>query len=64
MQLPECPVGPGAHKEGHYKNPEYYCYNKYSFSEALAEMRRYHGSQPSAIPKKKHALLPPGIKCD
>ncbi|CAG9861109.1 unnamed protein product [Phyllotreta striolata] len=44
LEVPCDPVGPGASKEGKYKNPEYYCYHKYSFVEALVELQKYRAS--------------------
>lgn len=40
-------VGPGAKKDGAYKNPEYYCYNDMSYFEAEVEMAKYRIPQPS-----------------
>lgn len=40
-------VGPGASKDGIYKNPEYYCYNNVSYFEAEVEMNKYRLPQPS-----------------
>ena len=42
------PVGPGADKKAAYKNPEYFCYNSYSFYEAEIEMAKFRLEQPSA----------------
>jgi NADH dehydrogenase [ubiquinone] flavoprotein 3, mitochondrial len=40
-------VGPGAKKDGAYKNPEYFCYNENSYFEAEVEMAKYRIPQPS-----------------
>jgi hypothetical protein len=40
-------VGPGASKDGKYKNPEYFCYNPMSYFEAEIEMLKYRLPQPS-----------------
>lgn len=32
-------VGPGASKQGIYKNPEYFCYHRMSFYEAMNNLR-------------------------
>jgi hypothetical protein len=40
-------VGPGAKKDGVYKNPEYFCYNENSYFEAEVEMAKYRIPQPS-----------------
>jgi len=45
-------VGPGASKDGQYKNPEYFCYNRMSYFEAEIEMSKYRLPQPSNKPKK------------
>jgi hypothetical protein len=45
-------VGPGASKDGQYKNPEYFCYNRMSYFEAESEMSKYRLPQPSNKPKK------------
>ncbi|ALC49427.1 CG11752 [Drosophila busckii] len=45
------PVGPGASANGQYKVPEYYCFNRFSFSEAEVEMAKYRCPQPSALKK-------------
>lgn len=41
------PVGPGAAKNGNYKNPEYFCYDRTSYYEAEIEMLQYRCPQPS-----------------
>jgi len=41
------PVGPGASKEGEYKNPEYYQYNPMSFYDIEKDMASYRLKQPS-----------------
>nr|CAD7197269.1 unnamed protein product [Timema douglasi] len=41
-------VGPGAAKQGQYKNPEYFCYNPISYFEAEIEMAKYRIPQPSS----------------
>lgn len=46
-------VGPGASKDGKYKNPEYFCYDRMSYFEAEVEMSKYRLPQPSNKPKKK-----------
>lgn len=40
-------VGPGAAKNGEYKNPEYYSYNVTSYFEAEVEMSKFRIPQPS-----------------
>jgi len=45
---PDEPVGPGAHKAGDYKNPEYYCYNPTSYFDLEVEMVRERCPQPVA----------------
>lgn len=40
-------VGPGASKEGEYKNPEYYQYNPMSFYDIEKEMSPFRLTQPS-----------------
>jgi len=40
-------VGPGASKEGEYKNPEYYQYNPMSFYDIEKDMASYRLKQPS-----------------
>lgn len=45
------PLGPGASKSKEYKVPEYFCYDRYSFSSAEVEMAKYRCSQPSALKK-------------
>ncbi|XP_065345494.1 uncharacterized protein NdufV3 [Cloeon dipterum] len=47
LKVPNEPVGPGAKKDGAYKNPEYYCYNDTSYFEAEIEMAKYRIPQPS-----------------
>ncbi|KAH8271143.1 hypothetical protein KR018_005558 [Drosophila ironensis] len=43
------PVGPGASASGHYKVPEYYSFNRFSYAEAEVEMAKYRCPQPSAL---------------
>lgn len=45
-------VGPGASKDGQYKNPEYFCYHSMSYFEAEIEMSKHRLPQPSNKPKK------------
>ncbi|PNF40067.1 hypothetical protein B7P43_G11523 [Cryptotermes secundus] len=52
-KVPPGDVGPGASKDGKYKNPEYFCYNQMSYFEAEVEMLKYRLPQPSNKPKKK-----------
>lgn len=52
-KVPSGDVGPGASKDGKYKNPEYFCYNRMSYFEAEVEMLKYRLPQPSNKPKKK-----------
>lgn len=40
-------VGPGASKEGKYKNPEYFCYSDMSYFNADKEMLKFRLPQPS-----------------
>ncbi|CAH0387465.1 unnamed protein product [Bemisia tabaci] len=48
LSVPATEVGPGASKQGDYKNPEYFCYNDASFFEAEVEMSKFRCPQPSA----------------
>ncbi|XP_021964636.1 uncharacterized protein LOC110859913 [Folsomia candida] len=41
-------LGPGASKEGQYKNPEYFQYHKMSFAEMEIVMAKMRVPQPSA----------------
>ncbi|XP_053696214.1 uncharacterized protein LOC128743627 [Sabethes cyaneus] len=43
------PIGPGASRDGEYKVPEYFCYDKGSFFEAEVEMEKYRLPQPSSV---------------
>jgi len=43
------PVGPGASKEGEYKNPEYYQYNPMSFYDIEKDMEAFRLTQPSSL---------------
>lgn len=45
------PLGPGAATDGHYKVPEYYCYNRTSYYEAEVELAPFRCPQPSAVKK-------------
>ncbi|XP_019868977.1 uncharacterized protein LOC109597671 [Aethina tumida] len=47
VKIPTEPVGPGAHKDGEYKNPEYFSYNNMSFFDALTELSKFRQPQPS-----------------
>ncbi|XP_071454761.1 NADH dehydrogenase [ubiquinone] flavoprotein 3, mitochondrial-like [Hetaerina americana] len=47
MSIPNSEVGPGASKSSSYKNPEYYCYNPFSYAEAEVEMFKFRLPQPS-----------------
>ncbi|XP_062554732.1 uncharacterized protein LOC134219859 [Armigeres subalbatus] len=42
------PIGPGASRDGEYKVPEYYCYDKNSYFEAEIEMNKFRLPQPSS----------------
>ncbi|KAL1377085.1 hypothetical protein pipiens_016499 [Culex pipiens pipiens] len=42
------PIGPGASRDGEYKVPEYYCYDKNSYFEAEIEMNKFRLPQPIA----------------
>ncbi|XP_029734697.1 uncharacterized protein LOC115269975 [Aedes albopictus] len=42
------PIGPGASRDGDYKVPEYYCYDKNSYFEAEIEMLKFRLPQPSS----------------
>ncbi|XP_058822962.1 uncharacterized protein LOC131684268 [Topomyia yanbarensis] len=42
------PIGPGASRDGEYKVPEYFCYDKGSYFEAEVEMEKFRLPQPSA----------------
>ncbi|XP_055643197.1 uncharacterized protein LOC129779635 [Toxorhynchites rutilus septentrionalis] len=42
------PVGPGASRDGEYKVPEYFCYDKGSYFEAEVEMEKFRLPQPSS----------------
>ncbi|XP_055545910.1 uncharacterized protein LOC129730539 [Wyeomyia smithii] len=42
------PIGPGASRDGEYKVPEYFCYDKASYFEAEVEMEKFRLPQPSA----------------
>uniref|UniRef100_A0A1Q3FN19 Putative mitochondrial nadh-ubiquinone oxidoreductase 9 kDa subunit-like protein n=1 Tax=Culex tarsalis TaxID=7177 RepID=A0A1Q3FN19_CULTA len=42
------PIGPGASRDGEYKVPEYYCYDRNSYFEAEIEMSKFRLPQPSA----------------
>ncbi|XP_047117557.1 uncharacterized protein LOC124798278 [Schistocerca piceifrons] len=50
-QVPSGGVGPGASKDGEYKNPEYYSYHNTSYFEAEIEMLKYRIPQPSSLSK-------------
>lgn len=50
-QVPSGGVGPGAAKDGEYKNPEYYSYHNTSYFEAEIEMLKYRLPQPSSLSK-------------
>ena len=41
-------VGPGASKDGAYKNPEYYTYNPMSFYDIEKDMKPFRIPQPSS----------------
>lgn len=45
------PVGPGAAANSHYKVPEYFSFNRFSYHEAEVEMAKYRCPQPSALKK-------------
>jgi len=45
-------LGPGASKEGKYKNPEYFQYHSMSYAEMDVVMSRFRLAQPSSSPKK------------
>lgn len=45
------PLGPGASKSKEYKVPEYFCYDRYSYTSAEVEMAKYRCPQPSAVKK-------------
>ncbi|XP_057669612.1 mucin-2-like [Diorhabda carinulata] len=47
VKVPDHPVGPKAAKNSTYKNPEYFCYQKYSFNDALVELSKFRLPQPS-----------------
>uniref|UniRef100_A0A0A9Z8K3 NADH dehydrogenase [ubiquinone] flavoprotein 3, mitochondrial n=1 Tax=Lygus hesperus TaxID=30085 RepID=A0A0A9Z8K3_LYGHE len=50
---PNCnDVGPGAMKEGSYQNPEYFCYNEYSYYELHILLRTFRIPQPSSLSKQ------------
>nr|CAD7572463.1 unnamed protein product [Timema californicum] len=51
VSIPNGEVGPGAAKQGQYKNPEYFCYNPISYFEAEIEMAKYRIPQPSSNQK-------------
>lgn len=42
------PIGPGAARDGDYKVPEYFCYDRVSYYEAEVEMEKFRIPQPSA----------------
>ena len=44
-------VGPGASKDGPYKNPEYYTYNEMSFYDIEKDMKSFRLPQPSSLKK-------------
>jgi hypothetical protein len=44
-------LGPGASKEGEYKNPEYFQYHQMSFAEMEIVMANFRVPQPSAKTK-------------
>ena len=44
-------VGPGASKDGVYKNPEYYTYNVMSFYDIEKDMKSFRIPQPSSLKK-------------
>ncbi|KAF6213092.1 hypothetical protein GE061_010807 [Apolygus lucorum] len=47
---PNCDdVGPGAMKEGSYQNPEYFCYNEFSYYELHILLRTFRLPQPSSL---------------
>lgn len=43
------PLGPGASKSKEYKVPEYFCYDRFSYTSAEVEMAKYRCPQPSAL---------------
>ncbi|KAH8416572.1 hypothetical protein KR222_009859 [Zaprionus bogoriensis] len=45
------PVGPGASATSEYKVPEYFSFNRFSYTEAEVEMAKYRCPQPSALKK-------------
>ncbi|KAK7870946.1 hypothetical protein R5R35_012165 [Gryllus longicercus] len=45
-------VGPGASKDGNYKNPEYFLYHNMSYFEAEIEMAKFRLPQPSSKKSK------------
>ncbi|EDV99845.1 uncharacterized protein LOC6564888 [Drosophila grimshawi] len=45
------PVGPGASASSAYKVPEYFSFNRFSFSEAEVELAQFRCPQPSALKK-------------
>lgn len=45
------PLGPGASKSKEYKVPEYFCYDRFSYTSAEVEMAKYRCPQPSALKK-------------
>ncbi|XP_063242257.1 uncharacterized protein LOC134542163 [Bacillus rossius redtenbacheri] len=49
LSVPPGEVGPHASKQAEYKNPEYFCYNEFSYFEAENEMLKYRLPQPSSI---------------
>ncbi len=44
-------VGPGASKDGPYKNPEYYTYNALSYYDVERDMKPFRIPQPSSLKK-------------
>lgn len=46
-------LGPGASQNGVYKVPEYYSYDRFSYSGAELEMAKYRCPQPSALKGNK-----------
>ncbi|CAG9830614.1 unnamed protein product [Diabrotica balteata] len=58
LKISDEPVGPGAVKNGIYKNPEYFSYHKYSFYNAKLELAKYRLPQPSKKVPYFHELCP------
>ncbi|XP_075216548.1 uncharacterized protein LOC142321914 [Lycorma delicatula] len=52
IKPPSGKIGPGASKDGEYKNPEYFSYHRTSYFEAEIEMAKYRLPQPSPFKKE------------